>query len=153
MILKTNLQICEASKKDIEYLIPLLEALFTIEVDFTFDKAKHKKGLELLIDDPKSYVIIAKFEDEVIAMITMQTIISTVTGTKVGLLEDFVVKDDYRDLGVGTHLLNYIKEFAKNNNYKRLQLVCDESNEPAKEFYTNKAFQKSNLAAWYHYIK
>jgi hypothetical protein len=36
---------------------------------------------------------------------------------------------------------------------KRLQLVCDEDNDVAKEFYTNKSFKKSNLAAWYNHLK
>lgn len=151
MILKSNLQICDASKEDIPYLTTLLKNLFQIEKDFIFNEKKHTKGLELLISNPTAHLIIVKFENEIIAMITMQTIISTVTGSKVGLLEDFIVKDDFRDLGVGTHLLNYIKELAITSQFKRLQLVCDEDNEIAKEFYANKNFQKSNLTAWYYY--
>lgn len=143
MILKNNLQICDASKEDIPYLIKLLKNLFSIEKDFIFNEEKHKDGLELLIESKNSHVILVKFENEIIAMITMQTIISTVTGSKVGLLEDFIVKDDFRDLGVGTHLLDYTKQLATKNNFKRLQLVCDENNEIAKEFYANKNFKKA----------
>jgi len=149
---KNNLQICEASKEDIPYLIPLLKSLFQIEKDFTFNEKKHQIGLELLIDNSNSYIFIVKDSKKLIAMITLQTLISTVTGTKVALLEDFVVDENYKNKGVGTLLMNYLKEFAKNNDYKRVQLVCDESNTPAKRFYNNKGFSKSNLAAWYHYL-
>jgi len=152
VILKNNLDISKGDIQDIPYLIPLLKELFTIEKDFTFEKANHVEGLKLLISNKSSTVVVARFENEVIAMVTIQTIISTATGSKTGLIEDFIVKDDFRDLGVGTHLFNYLKEYAKKHHIKRLQLVCDEDNDVAKEFYTNKSFKKSNMAAWYNHL-
>ncbi|WP_419771004.1 MAG: GNAT family N-acetyltransferase [Candidatus Marinarcus sp.] len=149
MILKNNLQICEASYKDIPFLITLLKQLFCIEKDFIFNAQKHEEGLKLLIDNKESIVAVAKFEDEVIAMLTMQTIISTAIGAKAGLLEDFVVSDDYKSMGVGSHLLEFMKDKALQHNIHRLQLVCDNDNANAKEFYTKKDFKKSNLSAWY----
>ncbi|ADG91697.1 GCN5-related N-acetyltransferase [Arcobacter nitrofigilis DSM 7299] len=150
MILKNNLQICKATNDDLPDLINLLQSLFTIEQDFTFNEKKHEEGIILLINNKSSEVILVKFENEVIGMITIQKIISTVMGTKVGLIEDFIIKDDYRDLGVGTYLLEYIKDYAKKHSLTRLQLVCDEDNTTAKEFYTNKKFKRSNLNAWYY---
>jgi ribosomal protein S18 acetylase RimI-like enzyme len=152
MILRSNLQICKATSDDISSLVNLLKLLFAIEKDFVFDEKKHEDGLNLLINNRNSEIIIVKFENEVIGMITIQKIISTVMGTKVGLIEDFIIKDDYRDLGVGTYLFEYIKEYAKKNSLSRLQLVCDEDNTTAKEFYTNKKFKKSNLRAWYYHL-
>ncbi|WP_428023271.1 GNAT family N-acetyltransferase [Arcobacter sp.] len=153
MILRNNLQICKATKDDISSLVKLLQSLFSIEKDFTFDKKKHEDGLNLLINSRNAQVIVVKFENEVIAMITIQKLISTVMGAKVGLIEDFIIKDDYRSLGVGTYLLEYVKDYAKKNSLTRLQLVCDENNTTAKEFYTNKKFKRSNLNAWYYTIE
>jgi len=153
MILRSNLQICKATSVDIPILVTLLKALFSIEKDFFFDEKKHKDGLNLLINSRNSQVIIVKFENEIIGMITIQKIISTVMGTKVGLIEDFIIKDDYRDLGVGTYLFEYIKDYAEKNSLTRLQLVCDEDNTTAKEFYTNKKFKQSNLNAWYYTLE
>ncbi|PLY09741.1 MAG: GNAT family N-acetyltransferase [Arcobacter sp.] len=152
MILKNNLQVCEASKDEVSDLVNLLKDLFSIEKDFTFNEENHAKGLSLLIDEPNHIVIIGKFEEELVAMITIQTVISTVKGSKVGLIEDFIVKDDFRDMGIGTHLFSYIKEYAKANGFTRLQLVCDNDNEVAKEFYRNKKFEESNLTAWYYHF-
>ena len=149
MILKNNLQICQASLEDIPFLVRLLEQLFCIEKDFTFNPQKHTQGLEQLIKDPTSYVFVGKFENEIIAMITLQTLISSVSGTKSALIEDFVVDEEYKYLGVGTQLFEHIKQFSLQNNFKRLQLVCDDNNEHAKNFYTKKAFKPSNLKAWY----
>lgn len=152
MILKNNINICKAGKKDIDSLIPLLKQLFSIEKDFTFDKKKHKKGLKLLLKQEESLVVIAKFEGEVVAMVTMQTIISTAIGAKTGLIEDFIVSDDYRDMGIGTYLFEYLKKYALKHNIKRMQLVCDNDNTSAKEFYLKKSFKKSNLSAWYNHL-
>lgn len=149
MILKNNLQICQATLEDIPFLIPLLEQLFCIEKDFTFNAQKHTLGLTQLIDAPERFVFIAKFEDEIIAMITLQILISTVTGTKSGLIEDFVVNEEYKRLGVGTQLFEHLKGFALQQKLSRLQLVCDEDNHHAKAFYAHKQFKPSNLKAWY----
>lgn len=152
MILKNNLQICKATNEDIPFLIELLQNLFSIEKDFVFNEKNHTQGLKLLIQNRHSEVIIVKFEEEIIGMITIQSIISTAMGSKVGLIEDFIIKDDFRDMGVGTYLFEYIKEYAKKESFTRLQLVCDEDNNTAKEFYTNKKFNKSNLRAWYYHL-
>lgn len=153
MILKNNLQICEASKELVPDLVNLLRDLFLIEKDFRFNEENHSKGLTLLIEDSNHIVITANFDGEIVAMITIQTVISTVKGSKVGLIEDFIVKDNFRDMGIGTHLFSYIKEYSKANNFTRLQLVCDNDNEIAKEFYRNKKFKESNLTAWYYHIE
>ncbi|WP_419766403.1 MAG: GNAT family N-acetyltransferase [Arcobacter sp.] len=152
MILRSDLQICKATSVDIPILVTLLEALFSIEKDFIFDKKKHEVGLKLLLQNKKAIVVIAKFKDEIVAMVTMQTIISTAIGAKTGLIEDFVVTNDFQDMGIGTYLFEYLKKYAKDNNLKRIQLVCDNDNTNAKEFYTKKAFTKSNLSAWYNHI-
>lgn len=153
MILKNNLYICEATVYDIPYLVDLLKQLFHIEKDFIFNEHKHQEGLRLLIENLNTLLSIAKFEGDIVAMISMQTVISTAMGTKAGLIEDFVVHDDYKNLGIGSHLLTYIKQKAKENNIQRLQLVCDNFNDNAKEFYTKKSFKKSNLWAWYYFME
>lgn len=152
MILKNNIQICKAGIEDIDSLIPLLKQLFSIEKDFDFNKKRHEEGLKLLLKKRDSLVVIAKFEGEVVAMVTMQTIISTAVGAKTGLIEDFIVTDDYRDMGIGTYLFEYLKNYAHKHDIKRMQLVCDNDNISAKEFYLKKSFKKSNLSAWYNHL-
>lgn len=149
MILKNNLQICEATKEDIPSLVQLLEQLFCIEKDFQFNHDKHTEGLKLLIEDANSIVAVGRFEGEIIAMLTLQMVISTAIGAKSGLIEDFVVDDNFKSMGVGTLMLDFIKYKSSQKGLKRLQLVCDNFNENAQEFYTKKEFLKSNLTAWY----
>ena len=153
MILKNNLYICEATHHDIPYLINLLKQLFHIEKDFIFDANKHIQGLKLFLEQDNTHLIIAKFEGDIVAMVSLQTVISTAMGSKAGLIEDFVVHDDYKNLGIGSHLLTYIKQKAKEHKLQRLQLVCDNFNDSAKEFYTKKSFKKSNLWAWYYFME
>ena len=149
MISKSNLQICEATIGDIPYLVQLLEQLFSIEEDFQFNNEKHTQGLKLLIEDPNSVVAIGKFEGEIITMLTLQPLISTAIGAPSGLIEDFVVDKNYKGIGIGSLMLEYIKDKANEKGLQRLQLVCDNFNDNAQEFYKKKEFVKSNLTAWY----
>lgn len=149
VILKSNLQICQATCEEVPFLVKLLEQLFAIEKDFEFNLQKHTQGLQELISCPNSFVFVGKFDGEIVAMITVQTLISTVSGAKSALIEDFVVDEEFKHLGVGTQLFEYVKEFILSQNFKRMQLVCDENNHYAKSFYTHKSFKPSNLKAWY----
>ncbi len=153
MILKNNLQICEAKQEDIPCLVELLKQLFAIEKDFVFDSKKHSLALKMLIEDDHTVVAVGFFEGELIAMLTMQTVISTAIGAKSGLIEDFVVDENYKHMGVGSHMLHYMKQKANDKGFMRLQLVCDNFNENAQEFYSKKEFVKSNLTAWYQSLE
>lgn len=149
VILKTDLQICQATLEEIPFLIKLLEQLFKIEKDFEFNTQKHTLGLQELISNPSSYVFVGKYDNEIVAMMTVQTLISTVSGSRSALIEDFVVDEEFKHLGVGTQLFEAVKQFILSLNFKRMQLVCDEDNAYAKAFYTHKSFKPSNLKAWY----
>ena len=61
---------------------------------------------------------------------------------KTGLIEDFIVKDDYRDMGVGTYLFEYLKNYALKHKIKRMQLVCDNHNISEKSFIQKDPLKK-----------
>ena len=48
-----------AEPADIESLLDLLEALFTIEQDFTPDRERQRSGLEKLLAAKGAYVVVA----------------------------------------------------------------------------------------------
>jgi GNAT superfamily N-acetyltransferase len=50
-------------------------------------------------------------------------------------LEDLIVKDNFRNKGIGTQLMNATIEFAKSNNYKRIQWQVLDWNTDAIRFY------------------
>lgn len=149
---KFDLEIRKATKADIFLMIELLGELFDIERDFAFDFHKHKIGLEMLLDSSNASIFVATTNDKVVAMASIQTIISSAMGSNVGLIEDVVVKNEYRGKGVAQKIIDHIFEYAKTENFTRLHLLCDIDNSSAEKFYKKIGFKPSELKAWYYFL-
>ena len=149
--MKSGISIELASTKDLEAMANLLSLLFAIETDFTFDFDKQFSGINKLFESDGSDMLVAKHESEVIGMITMQRLISSAEGDYVGQIEDLVVKEEYRKMGVGSRLINKMRSIAQEYEYKRIQLAADVDNANALQFYNRRGFNKTHLNI-YHYI-
>ena len=116
----------------------LLAELFTIESDFSPDNEKQAHGLGALVADPsgRTLVIVAVSDMNVIGMATVQTLISTAEGGRVGLIEDVIVDKKFRRKGIGALLLKEIAAWSGRMRLKRLQLLVDRDNHPALGFYS-----------------
>ncbi len=130
---------------DINGMVDLLSELFQIEADFSFDAEKHAVALLLLLRDRRSAVFVACERHMVIGMITVQRLISTAEGGNVALIEDLVVKEDYRGNGIATRLLSEVFEWAEAESVTRVQLLADKNNEAALAFYSSNQWQTTNL--------
>lgn len=135
-----------AQRSDIVGMSGLLAQLFAIENDFIPDGQKQKLGLELLLSTPYSRVVVAEdLNGIVIGMATVQTLVSTAEGGRVGLVEDVVVDQDRRGKGIGSALLNYLQVWAAENGLSRLQLAADCGNGAALEFYRSQGWKQTEL--------
>ena len=136
-----------AKPSDIPQLVELLKALFAIEADFIFDQDKQACGLELLLNSHKDCILVAEQlnETRILGMCTIQTLISTAEGGRVGLLEDLVVAADFRHQGIGTELLAEAFKWAERQCLKRLQLLADKNNEAALSFYEKQGWKSTQL--------
>jgi GNAT superfamily N-acetyltransferase len=125
-----------AQPADLEPMTELLGELFNLEADFTAEPAAQRRGLRLLMDDPNgSCVLVADVAGQVIGMVTVQVLVSTAEGGRVGLLEDLVVRDGWRRQGAGTALLDAAEHWAREHGLLRLQLLADRDNLTGLEFY------------------
>jgi ribosomal protein S18 acetylase RimI-like enzyme len=136
-----------ANQSDIAQLVELLQELFSIEIDFIFDKDKQTNGLNLLLKCDKDFILVAESanDNKVVGMCTIQTLISTAEGGQVGLLEDLVVAAGFRHQGIGSKLLAEAVYWAERQGLKRLQLLADKNNLPALGFYKNQGWQSTEL--------
>jgi len=134
---------------DIEAMALLLEELFTIEKDFSIDIEKQKKGLRLILEDSEAVVLVAAIENQVVGMASVQRLVSTATGEYVGLIEDVVVAQNYRSLGLGSKLIQAIIHEADIRGWGRLALGADRRNEKAISFYEKYGFTLSNMGLMY----
>ena len=136
-----------ATSTDIPQLVALLKALFAIEADFEFDADKQTRGLNLLLNSEKDRVLVAVSLDDsqVLGLCTVQTLISTAEGGRVGWLEDLVVAADFRKQGIATKLLAEAVSWAECQGLKRLQLLADKNNGSALDFYQKQGWHATQL--------
>jgi GNAT superfamily N-acetyltransferase len=142
-----DIAIRPARTDDVPRMCGLLAELFSLESDFAPDGKNQARGLGMLVNDPTgtSFALVAVREGRVIAMATVQTLISTAEGGRVGLVEDVVVDRDFRGQGIGTRLLDGITIWSREQGLKRLQLLADAANMPALDFYKNRRWNTTRL--------
>src|SRR6185436_13432188 len=90
-----SVRIERAVNTDVPSLIELLAALFAIESDFSPDRVKQSRGLELLLAQPddRAVLLVARSPDDaVLGMASAQLVISTAEGASSAWIEDFVVQ-------------------------------------------------------------
>jgi GNAT superfamily N-acetyltransferase len=145
---------------DLDDLVQLLQALFALEEDFSPDPERQRLGLKLFLDGCGKHRCLMVTEDAeaaaakaggavadgaVIAMASVQILISTAEGGPVGMVEDVVVRRDHRGRGVGRLLMAELSRWADQRGLKRLQLLADRHNRPALDFYAQMGWQPTEL--------
>ena len=132
-----GLVIRPARQDDLKAMVSLLQALFAIEADFTPDPDRQRQGLNRFLDGCGKHrcILVAEAKGEVVAMATIQILMSTAEGGPVGLVEDVVVKEDCRGAGIGRRLMAAIEDWAVDRQLTRLQLLADRTNFDGLDFY------------------
>lgn len=136
----------KAKYSDISGMIRLLRILFSIEIDFSFNEQTQQTGLEMMLDDCTTrYIMVAEQKQQIVGMCTAQILVSTAEGGIVALVEDMVVEDAHRGEGIGRDLLLAIEVWALARGVKRIQLLADQKNTPALEFYKRMDWKSTQL--------
>ncbi|MBW9258377.1 MAG: GNAT family N-acetyltransferase [Candidatus Thiodiazotropha sp. (ex. Lucinisca nassula)] len=143
--------ISSVQRRDFDKMVDLLRQLFSIEADFNVDPDKQRRGLELLQESEAAEIFVVRSaSQEVVAMATLQLVISTAEGGLVAWMEDVVVDADHRGQGVGEFLLSHINRWVESRGIIRVQLVADRDNRSALEFYKKQGWQEINLNVLRH---
>ena len=112
------------------------------------DRDKQRSGLEMFLKYPTGRcLLVAEQEQKVIGMCSAQILISTAEGGWKALVEDVVVAEGFRGLGVGKKLLGSLEEWAKRQGVTRMDLLADRNNAKGLEFYDHLQWRKTNLIA------
>lgn len=143
------MEIQTAVRSDIPELCRLLDTLFSQESEFKPDAAIQALGLGAIIEgDGIGDILVAKEGRQIVCMVNLLYTISTALGSRVAILEDMVVAPQSRGLGVGSALLKYAIEFARDKGCKRITLLTDNDNEAAHRFYEQHGFTESSMLAF-----
>jgi ribosomal protein S18 acetylase RimI-like enzyme len=140
-----KIDIRPAQQQDITAMVLLLQKLFTLEEDFSFEHERQQAGLRILLDQSSAIVLVAELKGEVIGMCSGQTIISTAEGGPAMIVEDVVVSEPWQGMGIGRRLLQKLLERAGNEGICRLQLLADRHNNKALGFYETLGWHTTQL--------
>jgi ribosomal protein S18 acetylase RimI-like enzyme len=140
-----------ATTEDIPTLVQYLTELFSIEPDFATNAQTIRQGLELFLGaepstEPDRTILVLRDQSyPPRGMISGQLVISTAMGSPSLWIEDVYMSPEYRGQGWGTQLLQAIIQWAKEKGAKRFQLLADQENHNAIEFYHSQGFQTAGL--------
>ena len=109
-----------------------------------FDNFWNNKNLISEIKNPRSYVIKAKFDEEILGF---AGIIDTVDQAEI---TNIVVKKNYRNKGIGSILLETLIEYAKENKKEKIYLEVNCNNHFAIKLYKKFGFNECGLRKRYY---
>lgn len=141
----TDVQIRKAMIADLDAMVRLLAALFALEPDFVPDATRQRRGLAMLLGDPRATILVAERRDVVVGMATVQLVVSTAEGDLAALVEDVIVEEGLRGEGIGRRLVEAIEEWARARNATRLQLLTEADNVNALRFYERIGWRPTRL--------
>jgi len=131
---------------DIPALCELLSQLFEQEAEFTPDQTAQRRGLQMILtDNATGMILVAREGRQIVAMVNLLYTVSTALGTRVALLEDMVVAPSQRNCGLGSRLLDAAVRYARRNGCRRITLLTDSDNLSAQRFYQRQGFSRSSM--------
>ena len=140
------MEITEGTKDDIPGLCELLDLLFEQEIEFRPARSLQSTGLQQIIDFPeRGRILVLRQGDSLIGMVNLLFTISTALGGRVALLEDMIVRPEYRGSGAGSELLQAAINLAELSGCRRITLLTDQTNESAQRFYKQHGFNLSEM--------
>lgn len=138
----------QARPVDIEAMAVLISFIFAMEEDFSVDREKQRRGLEMLLAFPdRSCLLVAEAQQKIVGMCSAQLLVSTAEGGLKALVEDVVIDEAFRGQGIGRKMLAAVSKWAANKGVKRLDLLADRDNKNALAFYDRLGWKRTNLIA------
>lgn len=146
-VMEGNIILDDAKISDIAQMAALIGLLFEFEGEFSPNREKQERALRLILEQPHiGRLFVARKGEEIVGMVSLLFTVSTYTGGPAVILEDMVVPEPFRKMGIGTMLLKHVIAFAARNGYSRITLLTDRVNEAARRFYERHGFTLSEMA-------
>ncbi|MBR9702162.1 GNAT family N-acetyltransferase [Candidatus Pacearchaeota archaeon] len=139
-----KIEIIHASSKDFEDVYDLLCHLWAKP------RINKKKLIPIYISQIKygKKFLFAKVDDKYVGMISLNTKLDIESHGKVGLIEELVVIDSYRNKKIGEKLIYSVIKEAKKEKCIEVQLYSRIKNIKAHKFYKRFGFNKAAYLFW-----
>ncbi|HOK41633.1 MAG TPA: ribosomal protein S18-alanine N-acetyltransferase [bacterium] len=134
--MENNIKISQLTINDLEQILEIEEEAFITR----WSKQFYIKE----ITNENSYYIKAKINNIVVGFAGLNLILDEAHITKIA------VRYEYRKKGIATKLLNYLIDYLKKNNFKKIYLEVRKFNLPAINFYQKNLFKIDGIRKGYY---
>ncbi len=136
--------------------LPALIALYKFLHETDEPLPEEKKLQKIWSDflaDPKVHCLVAEADNKPVATCVLTIIPNLTRGARpYGLIENVVTHGDHRAQGIGTGLLKYAQEIARENNCHKVMLITQRQLDSTLRFYDNAGFQRNGRTAFVAYL-
>ena len=107
---------------------------------------------QLLKDDNVFFLMAVTTEEKLIGFCTLFRSYSSVRAQKIFILNDLYVRENYRQFGFGTQLLDAAVTFAKKENVNVLKLETAKDNVVAQSVYEKHGWKLNDFLSFGFYV-
>lgn len=104
-----------------------------------FSEERVKEKIEIIRNRTQDIIFVYEHNDEVIGYIHGNPYELLFSDSLINIL-GFVVKEGFRNLGIGSRLIDRLEEWAKDNGYAGIKLLSHPSRKSAHRFYENRGY-------------
>ena len=111
-----------------------------------------EEDFELILNDTSTILFAIIEKEKMIDFMNIQCFYSIWSHGKVFFLDDFFIEESFRGKGYGEKALKNLQEYAKKSGIKRIQLMAENTNPKAIEFYRKHKFNEQEIHLFLKYL-
>lgn len=111
-----------------------------------------EEDFELILNDTSTILFAIIEEEKMIGFMNIQCFYSVWSHGKVFFLDDFFIEENFRRKGYGEKALKDLQGYAKKIGIKRIQLMAENTNPKAIEFYKKHKFNEQEIHLFLKYL-
>ena len=111
-----------------------------------------EEDFELILNDTSTILFAIIEEKKMIGFMNIQCFYSIWNHGKVFFLDDFFIEENFRRKGYGEKALKDLQKYAKKSGIKRIQLMAENTNPRAIEFYRKHKFNEQEIHLFLKYL-
>jgi GNAT superfamily N-acetyltransferase len=143
----SNYKVREAKVEDAAEIHSLASELAETVGDSPSEEEAIMARLEELLDEPRARVLVAENEAGIVGGVSFWIKPDLAHGDTVVEVPMLVVAEGHRRTGVGTLLMEEVRNVASDNGASQIELVATRSNVTAREFYRSLGFVESDVVS------
>ena len=111
-----------------------------------------EEDFELILNDTSTILFAIIEEEKLIGFMNIQCFYSIWSHGKAFFLDDFFIEENFRRKGYGEKALKDLQKYAKKSGIKRIQLMAENTNPRAIEFYKKHKFNEQEIHLFLKYL-